>query len=921
MNCLGNGVGGTTPNAQGLTSSIVNASDDVVLWYDMYAGMFNLSFSGESWVWGWQAYPAQMSNGAFCWGQLAFPGFIVFNPEPQCFTDFEPFALNGQPIYSAKAGFPDSLRVFLGHQQQCFRFAISLGCNSNEGGYFDNVSFAFVDEPGVPGQASAGSAVNLGSSSADIWQFFNDTFPANETAGLPGTPAFDTTTGLIRTGLNNAQATGNTLRFDIPGCSTAVSAANATVGTADDPTLVQVRLDMVFRILPGPGNYQIAAGRTMAPGGNAVAGVLLQVPTNQAAAAVSGDASFWGQYIADPGLVGRGTHTGPGGWDPLTWNSCRMDTLQLNIFPVGGAVPTGTGLTGGRYMTTIHEGDPKFATLGVNKFKCFVIDTTKAATSSPTLNNVACDGSIPAWLSTVPQSRTGFDGSATTKEFSPIIPDGQLTPGAHVQYFYRKSHAADPNLNFSVMPDTARITPQAGEGSTDQHRWQQFGVLPDRWKNAAFGGAGAACMLYIDLNDRRGNEGRFVGAMDSVAATAAVKRGAHNGWSAPGDVDITTAGGWHANTSPGVVANRNSQPGTTWDMYGVKASESLTTSAGAPGSRLANRSGMGFAAGKESKAGPTPEMLRAYYRIVAVLSGDLNSGVLGPFVNRSQNDIALFNDYLTAAAGLPQPRGIFVQGDGFGQSEKATGGIDPNHILFMTDKLGVVFRSPSYQSLAGNLNDCADILTTVALTNSADVYGVSNVCTFSNDVYNRNPAIAEAVEGTFYENVGLNGPYVADVVKTAVPLRNWVAVTSGFEIEHIYGRYCDTDNGRLAYYYYMLNKVFQSICQITGAPGFTLDTPQGNRAYTNFMKIGNSVMRQGTSVVRFSVAKAGRVQVSIYDVTGRKVRNLADRVFTAGEHELKWDGTADGGSKVARGVYFVRSSVQKDAGRIIVLNN
>jgi flagellar hook assembly protein FlgD len=87
------------------------------------------------------------------------------------------------------------------------------------------------------------------------------------------------------------------------------------------------------------------------------------------------------------------------------------------------------------------------------------------------------------------------------------------------------------------------------------------------------------------------------------------------------------------------------------------------------------------------------------------------------------------------------------------------------------------------------------------------------------------------------------------------------------------------------------------------------------------MKIGNSVMRQGTSVVRFSVAKAGRVQVSIYDVTGRKIRNLADRVFPAGESKLEWDGTDDSGSKVARGVYFVRSSVQKDAGRIIVLNN
>jgi hypothetical protein len=44
-------------------------------------------------------------------------------------------------------------------------------------------------------------------------------------------------------------------------------------------------------------------------------------------------------------------------------------------------------------------------------------------------------------------------------------------------------------------------------------------------------------------------------------------------------------------------------------------------------------------------------------------------------------------------------------------------------------------------------------------------------------------------------------------------------------------------------------------------------------------------------------------------------------VFPAGEQTLVWDGTDDGGRKVARGVYFVRSSTQKDAGRIVVLNN
>src|SRR5262249_18150781 len=160
-----------------------------------------------------------------------------------------------------------------------------------------------------------------------------------------------------------------------------------------------------------------------------------------------------------------------------------------------------------------------------------------------------------------------------------------------------------------------------------------------------------------------------------------------------------------------------------------------------------------------------------------------------------------------------------------------------------------------------------------------------------------------------------------DVVKTAVALRNWVAVTSGYEIEHLYGRYCETDGGRLSYYYAMLSKAFGGICP-TGEPPLLLDAPVAGRGrdLVDFLKIGNAVMRQSASIVRFGVAKAVRVQIGIYDVTGRKVRNLADRVFAAGEHELHWDGTDDSGAKVARGVYFVRSSTQPGAGRIIVLN-
>jgi hypothetical protein len=919
INLVG-GAGGAA-NSMGISSTIANATDDYVLWYDLYAGIFNFSFTGDAWRFGHQCYPAMMPNGGKCWGQLT-ASTLIFNPEPQCFTDLEGFRIDGIPFRTSNpSGIPDSVRICLTHEQVCFRFGVTLGCNSSDGAYFDNVALAFIDRPGQPGQASADNTVTLGNVTSDLWQFVNDTFPANETAGLPGTAAFDTAGALIRTGLNTAASVvPGALRFDLPGDSSVVSAFNASVTPPDDPALANVRVDLVFRVLPGPGNYQIAAGRNMVPGGTPI-GTLLQVPQNQSGVVTPGDASFWGQYIADAGEVSAGDHHGHTSWDPLTWNSARMDTSELDIFPTQ-LVSSGLGAPfGGGWMTCYHELDPKFTTLGVSRFKCFVIDTTLTATSSPSLQNVNCTGVVPAWLTTVPRSRTGWDGSATTREFTKIIPDGLLTPGAHVQYFYRKSHAANPLLEYAMCPDTNFITPQSREGSTDAHRWQQFGVLPDRWKNSAYGGAGSACMLYVDWDDRRGNEAVFVSVMDSIGGTAVTKHGAHNGWSAPGNVNINSL---DVRTNMSVaVSNKNSQPGTVWDMYGVKAAEDFTTSSGSLGNRLANRTGLGFAAGREAKLGPTPEMLRAYYRIVAILTGDLSSGIFGPFVNRSQNDIALLNDFVTQSGGTAQPRGLFIQGDGFGQSEKASGGIDPSHTQFLTDKLGVVFRNVSYQSISGNTSDCADLLTTTSLTPSNGVYGVANTCTWSNDVYQRNPAIPESSEGAFYENVGLGGPYVADVVKPATAPRNWVALTSGYDVEHLFERYCSanfTCTGRQNYYFNALNKVFGGICQLTGSNGCLVDVPGGSaREYVNFMKIGNAVQRSRASLVHLGIAAIGRVQVNVYDVAGRRVRTLADRIVQAGELTLAWDGTDDTGAAVARGVYFVRSSTDPRPGRIIVL--
>jgi flagellar hook assembly protein FlgD len=49
-----------------------------------------------------------------------------------------------------------------------------------------------------------------------------------------------------------------------------------------------------------------------------------------------------------------------------------------------------------------------------------------------------------------------------------------------------------------------------------------------------------------------------------------------------------------------------------------------------------------------------------------------------------------------------------------------------------------------------------------------------------------------------------------------------------------------------------------------------------------------------------------RAKVTVYDVTGRLVRILADGVAEAGEHHVAWDGKDAHGRTVSSGLYFCR---------------
>ncbi len=60
------------------------------------------------------------------------------------------------------------------------------------------------------------------------------------------------------------------------------------------------------------------------------------------------------------------------------------------------------------------------------------------------------------------------------------------------------------------------------------------------------------------------------------------------------------------------------------------------------------------------------------------------------------------------------------------------------------------------------------------------------------------------------------------------------------------------------------------------------------------------------TVISFTLPESGAAQLAVYDIMGRKVRDLASGRMIAGAHTLLWDGRDDSGRPVSSGVYFAR---------------
>jgi hypothetical protein len=76
-----------------------------------------------------------------------------------------------------------------------------------------------------------------------------------------------------------------------------------------------------------------------------------------------------------------------------------------------------------------------------------------------------------------------------------------------------------------------------------------------------------------------------------------------------------------------------------------------------------------------------------------------------------------------------------------------------------------------------------------------------------------------------------------------------------------------------------------------------------------------------STTIVFDLPKDGRISVRLYNLLGEEIAVLANGVYSAGVHQVRWDGRSNHGGVASSGVYFVRldAGTMTDTKKIVLL--
>ncbi len=306
----------------------------------------------------------------------------------------------------------------------------------------------------------------------------------------------------------------------------------------------------------------------------------------------------------------------------------------------------------------------------------------------------------------------------------------------------------------------------------------------------------------------------------------------------------------------------------------------------------------------------------------------LNTG-FQPIGSMEHSDWTLFSQWLgSTMCEIPTiRRGMVFDGDGISSIMNHH---EPEGADLLHHVLGTTLVADSYREYNGN-----DMEFCVYLEPSADyafdesvsdvsVYGNGCPNQFNYDVLGVQPGVSGAVGNMVYANPSVPEVEYSQVVREnlAYPA-NWKSVVNGFSSHHLSwvgcsGEECQADstcivNGAANMLMPALDWILDGgadsfdpwlyPCTNTGAE----EEEVGHTDLAiNFLRGASPNPFRNSATIRFSLAEAGKVEFSIYDVSGRLVKDMGNDEFAAGDNAILWDGTNNSGQRVDGGIFWMQ---------------
>lgn len=324
-----------------------------------------------------------------------------------------------------------------------------------------------------------------------------------------------------------------------------------------------------------------------------------------------------------------------------------------------------------------------------------------------------------------------------------------------------------------------------------------------------------------------------------------------------------------------------------------------------------------FARGPDlsSNNGMTLAQLRDY-RAVLVNCGFADNAL-------RQEDSTLLHDWLTAEICTADRRGLLVNGS------NAADGLAHTQPNFLEHGLGATIAADSYLEATGDENFCVNLEATpgalYGTTNSvggAYDYGAwGNGCPSRFGFTVLSP-IYSGVGNRVYVNAetGVPAPYAQIVAESLTETQNYRTVLDGTSWHSLTARdgpgdpNCEPTGARIigaienelaAAMEWIFDGTVPDLTDVTCDPavsGVPIDSGGATLVTRLFANQPNPFNPR--TALRFSLARRQQTSLAIYDVSGRRVRDLVDDTLDSGMHEIVWDGTDDAGRALAAGVYW-----------------